>query len=159
MDHMNNNVTMNPTEAAKKAIDVRSDFLKRTYQKAFPTDGNNSFSAQQPPKEKKHRVTSHRKTRTDKKLFPCTVPGCNKSFTRKNHVTTHIRTHTGERPFPCPFDGCNKFFAHGNSLTNHIRIHTGEKPYTCTFESCNKSFTQQSNLTQHINRIHTGEKL
>ena len=98
-------------QTAINAIIIYPTSLKRTYNKAFPTGDSNTSSAQQPPKEKKQRVTSHRKTRTGKKLFPCTVPGCDKSFLNKNNLTIHIRTHTGERPFPCPFDGCDKSFA------------------------------------------------
>ena len=44
----------------------------------------------------------------DERPFPCTVPGCGKSFIQRSALTTHTRTHTGEQPHKC--EECNRAF-------------------------------------------------
>ncbi|XP_044743276.1 gastrula zinc finger protein XlCGF71.1-like isoform X3 [Chrysoperla carnea] len=100
---------------------------------------------------KKHHLTSHKRTHTDKKRFSCEL--CDKSFNYKIDLIRHERIHTGEKPFSC--DICDKTFTLNSNLTTHKRIHTGEKPFSC--ELCDKSFNIKTDLIRH-ERIHTGEK-
>ncbi|KAI9040058.1 uncharacterized protein KD926_008621 [Aspergillus affinis] len=73
----------------------------------------------------------------DRKLFPCSVPGCDRSFTKKGNLTVHVRTvHEGERRFVCGetdlsaskkvlgwtgADGCGKRYGSKLALEEHIR--------------------------------------
>jgi hypothetical protein len=72
----------------------------------------------------------------ERKVFPCTVEGCDRSFTKKGNLTVHIRTvHHGEKRFGCGetdlssskkvegWDGlgCGKRYGSKLALEEHIR--------------------------------------
>lgn len=72
----------------------------------------------------------------ERKLFPCTVEGCDRSFTKKGNLTVHIRTvHEQEKRFACGetdlsgsnkvtgWDGigCGKRYGSKLALEEHIR--------------------------------------
>eukprot|EP01135_Chromosphaera_perkinsii_P004689 Nk52_evm38s293 gene=Nk52_evmTU38s293 len=108
---------------------------------------SSSLSSVSEPSSKKAKLT--------KKVFHCTYPNCNKSYTKNSHLETHYRTHTGEKPYLCTHKGCNKKFSRSDELTRHYRKHTGIKPFQCHI--CERKFSRSDHLTTHV-RTHTGEK-
>lgn len=73
----------------------------------------------------------------ERRQFPCTVPGCGRSFTKKGNLTVHIRTvHEGEKRFACGetdlsaskkvegwngTGGCGKRYSSKLALEEHVR--------------------------------------
>ncbi|GFN15537.1 strongly-conserved Zn-finger binding protein (TFIIIA) [Aspergillus tubingensis] len=87
---------------------------------------------------RRHLEVSHGNVSLEeRKVFPCTIPGCDSSFTKKGNLTVHIRTvHQGEKRFVCGetdlsmskrvvgwtgADGCGKRYGSKLALEEHIR--------------------------------------
>lgn len=103
----------------------------------------------------------------ERKVFPCTVPGCDRSFTKKGNLTVHVRTvHEGEKRFACGetdlssskkvagWDGlgCGKRYGTKLALEEHVRTaHLGfpnakaERRQRLGLASRNNDTSQQRN--------------
>ncbi|PAV90394.1 hypothetical protein WR25_06546 [Diploscapter pachys] len=81
--------------------------------------------------------------------YKCTVPNCEKSFSRSDELTRHIRIHTGLRPFQCNY--CMRSFSRSDHLTTHVRSHTGEKPFACNL--CGRKFARSDERKRHM-KVH-----
>jgi len=55
------------------------------------------------------------------KLHRC--PECHKDFPRPSGLRTHMNTHTKEKPYPCTFPGCDRTFSVVSNAKRHMRTH------------------------------------
>lgn len=60
----------------------------------------------------------------------------------------------GKKRYPCSHPGCDKTFSTSGHAARHNRIHTGQKPYCCTFPGCQASFSRQDNALAHFRTGH-----
>lgn len=88
------------------------------------------------------------------KLFPCSVQGCERRFSRSDELNRHVRIHTGQKPFQCAI--CARSFSRSDHLTTHTRTHTGEKPFSC--DVCGKRFARSDERKRH-GRVHVKQQL
>eukprot|EP00794_Sanderia_malayensis_P018122 gene18122-19932_t len=103
-----------------------------------------------------YRLKAHGRAHTGK-TFSCEEDGCHKSFITPSDLSKHSRTHTGDKPFFCSVEACGKVYSTAHHLKVHKRSHTGDKPFICEWESCGKSFSTGYGLKSHF-RTHTGER-
>ncbi|XP_035711565.1 gastrula zinc finger protein XlCGF8.2DB-like [Folsomia candida] len=92
-----------------------------------------------------HTEIAHRKK--ERPRFPCTFPGCEKSYLYKGHVVKHVQTKHAENPvrFPCTL--CGKEFKTRTELVPQISTHTTEKPHNCA--TCGKGFARMGDMKVH----------
>lgn len=64
----------------------------------------------------------------------------------------------GKKRYPCSHPGCDKTFSTSGHAARHNRIHTGQKPYCCTFPGCQASFSRQDNALAHFRTGHAVAK-
>ncbi|KAF9173644.1 hypothetical protein BGX20_002590 [Mortierella sp. AD010] len=84
----------------------------------------------------------------EKRMHPCTVAGCHKSFTRAFNLRSHLNTHNGERPHKCPEPGCDWDFVRRHDLDRHVKSkHMANKPYAC--RQCTSRFGRSDALQRH----------
>ena len=77
----------------------------------------------------------------ERKVFPCTVPGCDRSFTKKGNLTVHIRTvHEGEKRFAC----------------GETDLSTSKKVAGWDGYGCGKRYGTKLALEEHIRTAHLG---
>ena len=77
--------------------------------------------------------------------FPCTYPGCNRSFTRRGNLNVHMTTvHKGERAFVCG----------QTDLSTSKKVPLPPNPEQV--EYCGRSFTSKNSLEEHVRTVHLG---
>lgn len=60
------------------------------------------------------------------RTFPCTWPGCERTFSSRNAAKVHLATvHENIRPYSC--EQCGRNFGHKHLLTRHRRTHKDEE--------------------------------
>lgn len=81
------------------------------------------------------------------KRFPCTEPGCEKSFTRLYNLSFHLRSHRNEKPFPCT--QCDFRFTRKHDLMRHVRsLHEARSFGPCP--TCGNFFTRSDAFARHL---------
>ncbi|XP_035712330.1 zinc finger protein 333 isoform X2 [Folsomia candida] len=99
------------------------------------------------PSLRQHIDTVH--STKDRPRFPCTFPGCEKSYLFKNDVSKHVRAEHAENPVRFPCSLCGKEFKSRGDLEHHIPTHTTEKPYNCA--TYGKGFVKKGKMKRHEN--------
>ncbi|GAM38065.1 hypothetical protein TCE0_033f08513 [Talaromyces pinophilus] len=78
----------------------------------------------------------------DRRQFPCTIPGCERSFTKKGNLAVHVRTvHDGEKRFVCGETDL--------SSSKKVEGWTGE-------DACGKRYSSKIALEEHVRTTHLG---
>ncbi|KAJ3157706.1 hypothetical protein HDU89_000083 [Geranomyces variabilis] len=83
------------------------------------------------------------------KLYPCTHPTCNKTFTRSYNLKSHSLLHTGVKPYPC--SACNAMFLRKHDRDRHFNsLHggAGGRKFKCT--RCGAGFARADALRRHV---------
>lgn len=105
------------------------------------------------------------------KLFPCTFPGCGKSFTQRGNLGRHAEKHKVEQkqlrrrgrqptaveslaadgPWTCMCAGCRESYESEAQLSDHMRAkHNVKAIFPCPMNGCKKLFIRQGNLKLHL---------
>ncbi|ESK90880.1 transcriptional regulator prz1 [Moniliophthora roreri MCA 2997] len=79
-------------------------------------------------------------------VYPCTVTGCTKTFSRLFSLRTHQRVHSSQRPYTCSL--CPASFVRNHDLKRHTRLHE-KKVWKCS--GCNKVFSRRDASKRHRN--------
>ncbi|ESK88358.1 c2h2 conidiation transcription factor [Moniliophthora roreri MCA 2997] len=61
------------------------------------------------------------KKKKKSKMHACEI--CHKLFPRPSGLKTHMNTHNNVKPFPCTFPGCNRSFTVRSNAKRHLRTH------------------------------------
>ncbi|EED16859.1 C2H2 transcription factor (TFIIIA), putative [Talaromyces stipitatus ATCC 10500] len=78
----------------------------------------------------------------ERRQFPCTVPGCGRSFTKKGNLAVHVRTvHEGEKRFVCGETDL--------STSKKVEGWTGT-------DACGKRYSSKIALEEHVRTTHLG---
>ena len=76
-----------------------------------------------------------------RRVFPCVVPGCGRSFTKRGNLNVHVRTvHDGERRFVC----------------GETDLSTSRKAEGWMGEGCGKKYSTKLALEEHVRTAHLG---
>ena len=78
----------------------------------------------------------------DRRKFPCTEPGCNRSFVKQSNVAVHVRSvHEKLKPFVC-----NNI---DPTTLNNVHGWDGS-------DTCQRSYAMKAGLEEHIRTAHLG---
>ncbi|KAI9449882.1 hypothetical protein F5148DRAFT_1379203 [Russula earlei] len=93
-----------------------------------------------------------------RRIYKCTIDGCERSYTKPSRLEEHERSHAGDRPFVCKT--CNKSYLRETHLQAHQRSHLpqSDRPFVCGESDCPKRFWTAQHLKAHKEVIHHGEK-
>ncbi|KAJ1542229.1 hypothetical protein HK405_010099 [Cladochytrium tenue] len=83
---------------------------------------------------------------TDEKPYPCTHPGCAKSFATLAKLKIHGKSHRNQRKHECLV--CHQFFLRRQDLERHSMRHAPVKQFTC--DRCGTAFTRKDARQRHL---------
>ncbi|KAI8597417.1 hypothetical protein EDD21DRAFT_385495 [Dissophora ornata] len=113
-----------------------------------PPSSSSSSSSSSSPSTSNLKAPRPQVETIEKRMHPCTVDGCTKSFTRAFNLRSHLNTHNGERPHKCPEPGCDWDFVRRHDLDRHVKSkHMANKPYAC--RQCTSRFGRSDALQRH----------
>ncbi|XP_021961413.1 zinc finger protein 182 [Folsomia candida] len=86
-------------------------------------------------------------TKKERPRFPCTFPGCEKSYLSKSKVAKHYRTQHSENPVRFRCTVCEKKFKTKADLGRHSSTQTNAKPHKCAI--CGGRFAHKAARNRH----------
>ncbi|XP_050531230.1 transcription factor IIIA-like [Daktulosphaira vitifoliae] len=88
---------------------------------------------------------------------PYSCEHCNEQFLHKSQIRIHVTKHMP--CFPCTEPGCNKTFALNKNLLDHIKVGHGERIYKCDVVGCDWDFKYKICYKRHIKLHETNGKI
>ncbi|BFF99348.1 zinc finger protein 624-like [Drosophila madeirensis] len=110
--------------------------------------------AKKKPK-KRTKVKAKKVPPKEKPVLPFKCEICSKGFVDESRLQAHMRVHDGSLLFPCTEPGCDKSFGAWLALRVHLRGHDGSGTwYTCDQESCSRGYRNKHALRVHKRNVH-----
>jgi uncharacterized Zn-finger protein len=119
---------------------------------ATQTTGINSGKSSQKASRASTAARTERSRRGSKHAgFRCTVPGCDKQYSRGSKLREHISSKHGpletRKPYVCSLDSCSKRFSNRPDCERHEKTHDKLKDFECG--DCKRGFSRKDSLEVH----------
>ncbi|KAI9193702.1 uncharacterized protein BJ171DRAFT_571507 [Polychytrium aggregatum] len=118
------------------------------------------------PFVKRHKIQNHIRIHTGERPFACTVPGCDKTFSRQDGLNTHIKREFKDDIVVFCRALLVRFLLARLWLLTHVlrdypscpmQTHSNVKPFVCAVPNCGKAYYHSRSLRKHEKSHQSGQ--